>query len=421
MTPFSRKQLKILTWWLPNSPVNGYDGIICDGAIRAGKTFPMSRSFVEWAMSSFEDRNFIMAGKSVGSLSRNVVDWLVPNLLEDGFKVERLHTHGNRLIIEWDGRKNTFHLFGGLDERSQALIQGITAAGVLFDEVALMPESFVNQAVGRCSVDNSKFWFNCNPDSPSHWFKLEWLDKARAKNLLHLHFLMDDNPSLAEKIKARYKRQHSGVFYKRFIEGLWVVAEGAIYDCWDEANVYGSTLPVKLGVWERADRYIAIDYGTQNACVFLDVYDTPEKIVVHREYYYSGRKTRKQKTDSQYADDLDAFVGDKDTVRAVIVDPSAASLIVELKNRGYRVKEADNDVRPGISLTASLIAQRVIMVHESCKNLIREIQGYVWDDKATQRGDEKPVKQDDHGPDALRYFCFTVWTKARLMGILDAA
>lgn len=409
--------MRLLTWWIPGSPVAHCDGIIADGAIRAGKTFPMSRAFIEWAFSNFTDQNFLLLGKSVGSIRRNVVDWLVPSLQEDGYTVQDIKTAGNRLIITWDGRKNTFHLFGGLDERSQALVQGLTAAGALFDEVALMPESFVNQASGRCSVEGAKLWFNCNPDSPSHWFKLEWLDKAKQKKLLHLHFGMDDNPSLSETTKNRYKGLYTGVFYKRFILGLWVVAEGAIYDCWDDANVYGSKLPVKLGTWENATRYIAIDYGTQNACVFLDIYDCGNMILVHREYHYSGKKTGKQKTDSQYGDDLDQFVGDKESVYQVIVDPSAASLIIELKNRGYRIKEADNAVREGISLTATLIGNRIIRVHESCKNLIREIQGYVWDEKPTDKGNEKPVKKDDHGPDALRYYCWTIWTRSRLMGL----
>jgi len=226
--PFSKKQLKVLTWWMPNSPVRDYDGIIADGSIRSGKTLSMSLSFVLWAMESFQGQNFAMCGKTIGSFRRNVLVLLKQMLRSRGYGISD-HRADNLLIVTRKGVTNYFYIFGGKDERSQDLIQGITLAGCLFDEVALMPESFVNQATGRCSVDGSKFWFNCNPGSPQHWFKLNWIDKAAEKNLLYLHFTMEDNLALTEKIKARYRSMYSGVFYKRYIEGLWTVAEGLIY------------------------------------------------------------------------------------------------------------------------------------------------------------------------------------------------
>lgn len=204
--PFSRKQRKVLNWWYPDSPVKDMDGIIADGAIRSGKTVSMSLSFVMWAMATFDGQNFAMCGKTIGSFRRN-------------------------------GRENNFYIFGGKDERSQDLIQGITLAGVFFDEVALTPESFVNQATGRYSVDGSKYWFNCNPDGPYHGFKKNWIDKCEEKKLLYLHFTMDDNLSLTESIKARYRSLYTGVFFKRYILGLWAMAGGLSTICFPRGGM----------------------------------------------------------------------------------------------------------------------------------------------------------------------------------------
>ena len=226
--PFSLRQKKILTWWMPDSGVSHMNGIIADGAIRSGKTTVMSLSFVLWAMNAFNNQNFAMCGKTIGSFRRNVLFWLLIMLRGRGYKTT-YHRTDNLLVVQKGDTENYFFVFGGKDERSQDLIQGITLAGVLFDEVALMPESFVNQAIARCSVEGSKYWFNCNPEGPRHWFKVEWVDKCKSKMLLYLHFTMDDNLSLSDSIKARYRSQFVGVFYDRFIRGLWVAATGIIY------------------------------------------------------------------------------------------------------------------------------------------------------------------------------------------------
>lgn len=233
--PFSKKQRMVLNWWCDTSPVKDMDGIIADGAIRSGKTVSMSLSFVFWAMTSYNGQNFAMCGKTIGSFRRNVLFWLKLMLKSRGYTVVE-HRADNLVIISKGDITNNFYIFGGKDESSQDLIQGITLAGVFFDEVALMPESFVNQATGRCSVEGSKYWFNCNPDGPYHWFKENWIDKASEKKLLYLHFTMDDNLSLSEKIKERYRSMYSGVFYKRYILGLWCMAEGVIYDMFDAAR-----------------------------------------------------------------------------------------------------------------------------------------------------------------------------------------
>lgn len=413
--PFSRQQLKILTWWLDNSPVKDSDGIIADGAIRSGKTVSMALSFVMWAMTKFNGENFAMCGKTIGSFRRNVWNVLKTMLPGRGYQYTE-HRSDNYIEIRKGNVSNLFYVFGGRDESSQDLIQGLTLAGLFCDEVALMPESFVNQATGRCSVDGSKMWFNCNPDGPMHWFNQNWILKAKEKNLIYLHFTMDDNLSLSEHIKQRYRSMYVGVFYKRYIQGLWSIAEGAIFDMWVENinEIRFEDLPKDI---QSLRRYISIDYGTTNATVFLDCYyDTSKNIVwIPREYYYDSKTEMKQKTDKQYADDLVKFVSEGKSPTAIIIDPSAASFKAEVKSRGLRVKEADNDVLDGIRMTSTMISQgNIRMVKNKCKRSIGDILSYVWDEKAAQHGIEKPVKENDHGADALRYFVKTVVNPRRL-------
>ena len=401
--PFSRKQKQVLTWWTSKSAVKDKDGIIADGAIRSGKTVSMSLAYVMWAMATFNDKNLGMSGKTIGSFRRNVLFWLKLMLVSRGYKIKD-HRADNMLEVSRKGITNYFYIFGGKDERSQDLIQGITLAGMFFDEVVLMPESFVNQATGRCSEEGSKFWFNCNPEGPYHWFKLNWIDKAKEKNLVYLHFTMDDNLSLSESIKKRYRSMYSGVFYKRYIQGLWSVAEGVIYDMFDLAKHTYNEIKSSF----TKDCYVSIDYGTQNATVFLLWRKGLDGIwYCEKEYYYSGRDNKKQKTDKEFADDLEDFTKDY-PVKEVIIDPSAASFIAEVKERKIRVKKAKNDVLDGIRFVASLLNSEKIMFNESCKNTISEFNSYIWDKKASDKGEDKPIKEHDHAMDAVRYFCYTI-------------
>lgn len=411
--PFSKKQRKVLNWWCEDSPVKDKDGIIADGAIRSGKTVSMSLSFVMWAMNSFDGENFGMCGKTIGSFRRNVLFWLKLMLSSRGYTVAD-HRADNLVIVSRGGVTNYFYIFGGKDERSQDLIQGITLAGVFFDEVALMPESFVNQATGRCSIDGSKYWFNCNPDGPYHWFKTGWIDKREEKHLLYLHFTMDDNLSLSEKIKAQYRSMYTGVFYRRYILGLWAMAEGIIYDMFDTAKHVISSLADLV----NANYYVSCDYGTQNATVFLLwCKEHSGRWVCCREYYYSGRDEERQKTDTEYANDLEQWLDGIKPVK-IIIDPSAASFIAELKKRGYAIKKAKNDVLDGIRFVASLLNEGKIAISEQCPNTIKEFGSYIWDQKASEHGEDKPVKQHDHAMDALRYFCYTIIRKPGSIGIL---
>ena len=429
--PFSQRQKQILTWWLPDSPVKDYDGIIADGAIRSGKTVCMSLSFIFWAMGTYNGQNFAMCGKTIGSFRRNVLFWLKLMLRSRGYRVSD-HRADNLVEISRGQITNYFYIFGGKDERSQDLIQGITLAGLFCDEVALMPESFVNQATGRCSVTGSKYWFNCNPDGPYHWFKVNWIDKAigylgkekvakiredaaktgadpALKKLLYVHFTMDDNLSLSEEIKARYRSMYTGVFFKRYIMGLWAMAEGIIYDMFDPARNVTDTEALAVSYKAKTghdfwtdERYVSCDYGTQNPTAFL-LWNkaVDKKWYCRREYYYSGRDKGRQKTDKEFSDDLTAWL-DGIAIKAVILDPAAASFKAQLE------KEAKNDVLDGIRFVATLLLQGSIFIDSSCDNLIKEFSSYIWDAKAGERGEDKPVKEYDHALDALRYFCMTI-------------
>ena len=400
--PFSKKQKKVLTWWNDNSPVKDKDGIIADGAIRSGKTISMSLSYVIWAMCKFNGQNFGMAGKTIGSFRRNVLFWLKLMLKARNYQIQDKRAD-NLLVVSKGNVTNYFYIFGGKDERSQDLIQGITLAGMFFDEVALMPQSFVNQATGRCSVDGSKYWFNCNPDGPYHWFKVEWIDKIKDKNLLYLHFTMDDNLSLSEKIKERYRSMYSGVFFKRYILGLWCIAEGIIYSMFSEEKHI-----VKASDYEFKEYYVSCDYGTQNPTAFGlwgKTYDN--KHIMIKEYYYSGRDIGTQKTDIEYSNDLKEFTeGYK--IKSVIVDPSAASFIAQLKKDGFKVRKAVNDVLDGIRVVASFLTQFKILFDESCKETFKEFGSYAWDEKASKIGEDKPIKENDHSMDQIRYYCMTI-------------
>lgn len=409
---FSKKQRMLFNWWVDDSPVKNANGIIADGSIRSGKTVAMALSFIMWAMYNFDGQNFIMAGKTIKSFQRNVLTPL-KNILPGRKYTYTFKASDNLLTVSRGNRRNDFYIFGGKDEASQDLVQGMTAAGAYFDEVALMPESFVNQATGRCSVEGSKLWFNCNPEGPLHWFKTKWIDCAKDKGLLKLHFTMDDNLSLSQDIKDRYKSMYAGVFYLRYIKGLWAVAEGLIYSMFDDGNLYDNeTRPV--GMLATSTRIISCDYGTTNPCVFLDVRDDGTDIWIENEWGWDSRSEEARrlatpnKTDAEYADAMREFMTDDPELQCmVVVDPSAKSFITELRNRGFYVKEGDNNVLDGIRAVSTLMGAKKLHIHRRCTGLIKELRGYVWDEKAAQRGEEKPVKMADHYCDGLRYAIFT--------------
>ena len=382
---FSAKQKTAMTWWA-EPRYREYDAIICDGAVRSGKTLSMGLGFFLWAMRRFNGEQFALCGKTIVSLRRNVLHEILPKVTALGFRCEEKRSE-NLVIVRSGGRENRFYLFGGYDEGSAALIQGVTLAGVLFDEAALMPRSFVEQASARCSVAGSKLWFNCNPEGPMHWFYREWILRAEERGALYLHFTMEDNPSLSPRIRSRYEKAYSGTFYRRVILGEWTAAKGLIYDFFSPQE-YCVRAPEKP--WERVR--ISVDYGTVNPTSF-GLWALRDGVWYRvREYYYDSRKEGR-----------------------VIVDPSAASFIEALRRAGFPVSKADNDVLDGIRVTANLLKQRKIVICEDCGSCLEEIAGYCWEDGGT--GHDRPKKERDHAMDEMRYFAVSIAKKERGSGI----
>ncbi len=412
---FSNKQLKVLTWWLPNSPVHDKNGIIADGAIRSGKTLSMSLSFVIWAMECFSLNNFAMCGKTIGSFRRNVLFWLKLMLRSRGYNVKDQRAD-NLVVVSKGNVTNYFYIFGGKDERSQDLIQGITLAGLFCDEVALMPESFVNQATGRCSVDGSKFWFNCNPGNPSHWFKVNWIDKAIDKDLIYLHFTMDDNLSLSEEIKARYRSMYVGVFFERYILGLWKAAEGVIY------RLFADNPQKYIISWKTPEEKqlfcgdvdfisIGIDFGGNRSLttfVATAVHRGFRKITALKDGHIKGAKGEidSDKVNQEFIKFYHLFKEEFPNVpiKYVFADNEAQYLINGLvkacKKANLPIKIGDsakNEIVQRIICAVTLFSMDRLQIHESCTLLINGLQCAVWDAKAAEKG--KDVRLDNFSSD----------------------
>lgn len=396
MTEFSAKQRRVLTWWMPGSPDCHKEAIVCDGAVRSGKTLAMGLGFFLWAMSCFQSQKFGVCGKTIGSLRRNVLSEILPKLEALGATCQEKRTE-NLVILKLWGRENRFYTFGGRDESSAALIQGITFAGILLDETALMPRSFVEQACARCSVAGSRLWFNCNPEGPEHWFYKTWIQEAEKRNCLRLQFTMEDNPSLTEAIRERYRRLYTGVFYQRYILGQWVQAEGRVYDFFTPDMLR----PAPEGC---QDWYISCDYGTVNPTSMGLWGRKGESWYRVAEFYFDSRREKRQMTDGEYADALEALAGGR-RLRGVIVDPSAASFLEVLRRRGIPVRKAKNDVLSGIRLTSDCLKSGKLVICDTCPDCIRELGEYLWEPGG---GKDRVRKEHDHAMDDMRYFAATV-------------
>ncbi len=411
---FSPRQRQALTWWAPASGQAHHTAVICDGAVRSGKTVCLSLSFVAWSMCHFTGQNFGLCGKTIAALRRNVIGPLLGHLNAIGFECDYKISQNYLDIGVRQGRaagrrQNRYYLFSGKDEASAARIQGVTLAGVLFDEVALMPRAFVEQALARCSVEGSRFWFNCNPESPYHWFYREWIEKRAEKNALYLHFTMDDNPGLSQSMRARYQSLYSGRFYERFVLGKWVAQSGLVYLLFDPALHVVSPPPQE----HMEAFYLSCDYGTVNPASFglWGRYTTEGQERWHRiaEYYHDSAATGIQLTDEEYYAALEGLAGGRAVV-GVVVDPSAASFMETIRRHGkYRVIAARNAVEDGIRCVSDALRQKRIAFAPCCRDSIREFSLYRWDDKSP--GD-RPVKEHDHAMDDIRYFVYTVLYRA---------
>ena len=398
---FSEKQKLILTWW-SQKKYEKFCSIVCDGAIRTGKTICMSLSFVFWATSNFNNKQFAICGKTIETAKRNIILPLIENLNSLGFNC-CYKNYKNYLDISCKNKKNRFYIFGGNDEKSASLIQGITLAGVFLDEVVLMPQSFVEQALARCSFKNSKYFFNCNPENPFHWFYTEWIKKAEKKNVLYLNLKMKDNPSLSKDVIKRYEKIYSGSFYERFVNGIWAPVNGQIYPMFN----------IKKHVVKRLPKYfeeyvVSCDYGTLNPTSF-GLWGKHKEIWYRiKETYHDSKIEGIRLTDEDHYKNLKKLVKTL-PVKTIIVDPSAASFIECIKSHNnFNVVKASNDVLKGINLVSEALNKKLIKFSAECKNSIREFHLYCWNEKKSY---DSVKKENDHAMDDIRYFCCFVFKK----------
>lgn len=394
------KQLQILQFRFSD-----YSYLICDGAVRSGKTSLMTVGFIDDAMARFNGRRFGICGKTVDSATKNIVQpYMAMQYAQRSYRIKWSRTD-KTMTVSKGGITNVFEVFGGKDESSYALIQGRTLAGCLIDEVVLQPRSFVDQAMIRCSVTGAKVWFSCNPAAPSHWFYTDWILKADKGeiNAKHIHFVLRDNPGLSNETIQRYEKSFSGVFYQRYVLGEWVAAEGLVYPFFSA----GQDTYLFHGDASHIDGqfYVSIDYGTHNPCSMGLWVIHDGKALRLKESYFDSRAERVQRTDEEHYAELERLTKGH-YIQAVVVDPSAASFIETIRRHGkYLVIPADNDVLNGIRCVASLMQAGLVTIHESCTASRREFGLYSWDDKAKE---DRVVKENDHAMDDIRYFCYTI-------------
>ncbi len=366
--------------------------------MRSGKTFASILKLFDYIRNG-PPGNIMIIGVNRETIQRNIIHELYGLL---GFPVPSSKTNETKLY----GRNVYF--VGAHDESSVRRIQGSTIACAYVDEATCIPPAFWRMLLSRLSLEGSQLLATCNPEGPFHWLKKEFIDRSNELDLIYWNFVMDDNPSLTTKYKDEIKNEYTGMWYKRFILGEWAVAHGLIYDCFDDDNTFINPYPTP-------NYYICgIDYGTSNATAAVLCACSPKsypQIRVEAEYYYDSVKKGRQKTDAELADDIYEFLRYK-SISGLYVDPSAASLKIELRRKELPVIDAKNDVLPGIKVVSKFIYGKNILIHKSCKTLIEVLQTYSWDPVAADRGEDKPLKKFEHIADALRYAVYSAFPNA---------
>lgn len=369
------------------------------GSVRSGKTVASVIRWLDYVRQA-PPGDLLMTGKTQTTLKRNVLlpmSELMGCDYTEGLSTKQISILGRRVYVE-----------GANDERSMGKIQGMTLAGHYGDEITLWPESYWKMSLSRISVEGAKFFGTMNPEGPYHYIKQDYIDRQDELDIKTFHLTISDNPHLSPAYVESLKKEYTGLWRRRYIDGLWVKAEGAIYDMFeDNPGQSGSHTVSKDNVdYSNIIRYwVGVDYGTVNPTVFLLLGQHKDgTIYVLKEYRWDSKRQGRQKTDSQYASDFKRWIG-KINYSNVYIDPSAVSFALELRNQGVkRVHKADNTVLDGIRNVSTLLSNGLLkIVKEECPGLIKEMSGYVWDEKAAERGEDKPMKVDDHGPDALRY------------------
>lgn len=369
------------------------------GAVRSGKSFISLWALVEMCKRA-PPGNLVIIGRTNDTIKRNIIDELY------NFPGISVYYYPGKRELHMEGR--IIYCIGANDERSESKIRGPTFSGAYVDEATLIPESFFKMLLSRLSRDGSYLIATTNPDSPFHWLKKDFIDRANELDINVFNFRMEDNPSLTNTYIDALKKEYRGLWYRRFINGEWCLAEGSVYDFFDE-SIHVIPEPPSYAKYY----IVGVDYGTTNPCAFLLIGfndDYPTKIWVEKEYYFDSKKEGYQKTDAEYADDFLYFLSDYNP-RCIYIDPSAASFKLELRRKrpGIVLREANNDVINGIRTVSLRLVTGDLKVCKSCKNLIQEFQSYTWDTKKSEKGKDDPIKSFDHALDALRYAIYTHW------------
>lgn len=375
------------------------------GAVRSGKTIS---SLIAWGLRmSTRPREglYMMVGKTSKALERNCV---LP--LMDIFGHTNCAHIPSQARLYFLGRR--IDLLDANDAGSAGRIQGSTVTDAYGDELTTWSEAVFAMLMSRLSVPGARFYGTTNPDGPSHWLKKNYIDRASDLRLKHWSFGLDDNLALPVEYKEAICREYTGLWYRRYVLGEWTLAEGAIYDCLGEHNYLGQDDPRLVAAIAQGERFLAIDYGTVNPFVCLDIRVHGGKLVVTAEWRWDSAERRRQMTDAEYADQVVRLSGSGAAVSAAIVDPSATSFILELRRRGVHVRLADNEVLEGIRKTSTLMTDgRLLIAKDACPGMVQELTDYRWDPKAAAIGAERPLKQNDHSADALRYAVATLWSR----------
>ena len=401
---FSNKQKQLIWCWDESCPYKDYNIVIASGSIRAGKSIAAICGFLLWSQHTFQNQEFAIVGKSFGAITRNIVRPMLQILNAWGWDY---HYTKDTLVVG----TNTYNIFGAPNESSQDVLQGLTLAGALVDEGALIPESYFNQLNGRClSIDNHKIWVACNPGSPTNYIKKNWLDMRNEKGVLYLHFTLDDNLSLSDRAKQSAKQKYMGkdgdmsnVFYQRYILGKWVNPDGVVYTGFGKSNIV-KELP------KMVEYTVGADFGDSHPTTFVMIGKGIDgKLYIIKEY-----KKNKLMID-KYANDLKDFITGYN-VKAPVIDCAASSFIRQVNSKGIAAKGVNKSslsVVDGIAEINSLLANNKLLVHESCKETIAEFYSYCWDSNATEKGADKVIKLNDDLMDALRYCIMTYHIKKK--------
>ena len=382
---------------------------VFEGPVRAGKSFVSLVRWIDFCLNG-PPGAMIVVGRTDKTIKRNIIvplQELAGKIVQYSIGKGELRV-GSRLI----------YVVGANDDRAEAKIRGSEFAGALIDEATLIPESFFKMLLSRLSIPGAKLFCSTNPDSPYHWLKPDFIDRAKELDMKVFSFDIHDNPSLTPEYIENISKEYKGLWYKRYIEGKWVMAEGAVFDFFDE-RVHVIEHPPGV-----PDGYIVgIDYGTTNPCAFVLIGysgSTYPNMWLEKEYYYDSRKELRQKSDYEYVDDLCAFL-DGYNPKAIYIDPAAASLKQEMLRAGIgRIVDAKNDVLPGIRYLGQLLSAGTYKICANCHNSIKEYANYLWDSKASLKGKDVPIKASDHAIDAQRYALFTHFFGTSTKGMTEA-